>query len=269
MYLDPRYSSIAELAEKYNLDPGFVEKILSMPFDEVVGLINRWAGNRPEEVSPEVLFQKMCNQLRIIQLEVDEAKNNLDNCNFSGLRDDIADIKFTAAGLAHWAMVANSTSDEIEVCLSNLTKFDDSAAAAEKSCQKYIRAGLVVHIQSMSLPVGNSGDTVQKFAIISSKDQVDNHGKSFPEGKWLKADKFIEPIYLDADKHALKGVVFTPEVPEKTDATDRQVDYLEVYRKAVDLDVDRIFDENPDAETCRAAVKKYSLDLLSIRETPV
>lgn len=83
--------------------------------------------------------------------------------------------------------------DFTEVVRSNMTKFDTNVDEAMLTSDKYKALGVDTYIVPA---VYNLGDV--SFNVIvtkSSKDQVGNDGKEYPEDKWLKSINFQEPMY--------------------------------------------------------------------------
>lgn len=103
-----------------------------------------------------------------------------------------AETKLASAMVELFAMVEFMGLDvhqnQQAVIDSNMSKFDTTLEDAQKSMQKYIDKGIEVEI------VESVYAETTYFIIKSTKDQIVDF-KDYPKGKYLKADKFFEPVY--------------------------------------------------------------------------
>ena len=137
-------------------------------------------------------YDNIESQLKIIESEFKELKDNWDMNNLNGMRDDIGDVLFTVLGLAH--VMGFPADDDLRlICESQFTKFDDSEEAAEKTKQKYLDLG--VETYQIRKQLGSAEDDNFWIVTKSAKDQVGKDGKDYPKDKWLKSTNFKEPEF--------------------------------------------------------------------------
>lgn len=176
-------STIEHYSTTYGLPAGIVSTFLNLNPGEATRVINAIAGNHVATTKAELK-----KQWDIIQAEVNEALDNLNDDNLSGLRDDAMDIVFTGYGLAN-RLGAPADLDYRDVVLSNVCKFDTTEEDAVKTRDKYLAIGVVTTIHR-SLYDGTSF-LVTKVAY----DQIGIDGKKYPGGKWLKSHKWVDCQY--------------------------------------------------------------------------
>lgn len=158
-----------------------------------VATINRIAGR--ERILSTIRLEDYDNiesQLKIIESEFKELKNNWNTNNLNGMRDDIGDVLFTVLGLAH-VMGFPADEDLRLICESQFTKFDASEEAAEQTKQKYLDLG--VETYQIRKQLGSAEDDNFWIVTKSAKDQVGKDGKDYPKDKWLKSTNFKEPEF--------------------------------------------------------------------------
>ncbi len=158
------------------------------PMQQKVALLNNIAGK-----GATTDWTSIHRQWQLVQSELAEAKVSIEKKDFHGLRDDIADVLVTALGLAHLIGV-DAEADFNAVIEALFTRFDTSPEDAEKTHLKYADMDIATHTH-----IHRSGEMVY-YVTISSVDQKDVHGESYPKGKFLKSYKHRKEIM--------------PEVPE-------------------------------------------------------
>ena len=136
------------------------------------------------------------HQFRIIRLEIDEMLESIELGNLERLRDDVADVLFTAYGMAA-RLGFPADLDFQEVCRSNFTKFDKTREDAEETAAKYLEKGVETYY------TGRPHEDTMLFVTFSAKDQVGNDGKHYPKGKWLKSIHFEEPNFTPLQLEAV------------------------------------------------------------------
>ena len=152
------------------------------PMQKKVALLNNIAGK-----GPTTDWSSIRRQWQLVHSELMEADASIKEQDFHGLRDDIADVLVTALGLAHLIGV-DAEADFNAVMEALFTRFDTTHADARKTHQKYLDIGIETHIHEH-----HNGDSVY-FVTISSKDQIDSKGESYPKGKFLKSFRYRKEI---------------------------------------------------------------------------
>lgn len=143
-------------------------------------------------------WEDAAKQLRLIQEEVNEMAEAVAAKNLEALRDSIGDTLVTTYGMAH-RMDIDADSDMVIIQDSNLSKFDTTLDAAEQSRVKYTEQDIETYIYTTTAIV--KGVETDLFIIKSAKEQLDHNGNTIPKGKFLKADKFCDPVLTaDADE---------------------------------------------------------------------
>lgn len=158
-----------------------------------VATINRIADRETIDTPPGPKdYDNIESQLKIIESEFKELKDNWDMDNLNGMRDDIGDVLFTVLGLAH--VMGFPADDDLRlICESQFTKFDASEEAAEQTKQKYLDLG--VETYQIRKQLGSAEDDNFWIVTKSAKDQVGKDGKDYPKDKWLKSTNFKEPEF--------------------------------------------------------------------------
>lgn len=185
-------TSIEQMSKEYNLPTSLLKLFLNESHGEAVTRINGLAG---KFVAPNVSHLEA--QVLLIQHEVQELADSVNARDYLTIRDDIADIKFTAEGMATRMGMEHTAEDEAEVVASNLTKFDRTEELALQTKAKYLSKGIETDFIISHVGVPATGETIEMYVTLSSKDQLDNTGKFVPADKWLKSINFVEPIYRD------------------------------------------------------------------------
>ena len=158
-----------------------------------VATINLIAGRETITTPPGPKdYDNIESQLKIIESEFLELKDNWRMKNLNGMRDDIGDILFTVLGLAH--VMGFPADDDLRlICESQFTKFDASEESAEQTKQKYLLLG--VETYQIRKQLGSAEDDNFWIVTKSAKDQIGKDGKDYPKDKWLKSVNFKEPVF--------------------------------------------------------------------------
>lgn len=147
---------------------------------EKVSQLNACIGNEVQYVIED--WQKLENQVMLIQSEFNELLDGLVNRDITEIRDAIADVLVTTYGLAY-LMNVNADEDMDKVHTSNMSKFCIDMAEVDATRQKYADLGIETDVRE--------ADRV--FAVVSAKEQLDHKGETMPKGKLLKSVNFFEP----------------------------------------------------------------------------
>ncbi len=130
--------------------------------------------------------------LKVLTSEFNELTKNVNEQNFSGIADDIADLLFTTFGFAYASgHLENVQENFYRVCEGQYGKFDTNSSDAETTRKKYTDKGIVVHTDV----VKHGGVT---FWVCKSSIEQPEPGRDvpMPAGKWLKSYKFVEPVMI-------------------------------------------------------------------------
>lgn len=190
-------SSTAALATTYGLSQEVVDHFTSLNHFEATKLINEMAGNHLAQTIDE-----MVAQLGLIKAELlKELEPGVHERNLFEIRDGIADVVFTAFGLASRGGI-DAHSDYVHPILSNVCKFDTTIEDAELTKQKYLALEVETIYVEYSLTLA-SGNVVNFYVTKVAGNQAGNDGRHYPEGKWLKSHKWVDCQYDPIDESTL------------------------------------------------------------------
>ncbi len=152
------------------------------PMQSKVALLNNIAGK-----TATTDWSLIRRQWQLVESELNEAKDSINNKDFHGLRDDIADVLVTALGLAHLIGV-DAEADFNAVFEALLTRFDMTEEDSEKTMKKYTDMGIRTHIHV------HKTESQTFYVTKSSLDQFDYKGEFYPKDKFLKSFQYRQEV---------------------------------------------------------------------------
>ena len=147
-----------------------------------VSELNRLIGNTIcDPVDPD--WAALAAQLSLIQEEFQELVDAIQQCDFTEVRDAVADVLVTTYGLAYRAGI-DADADMDEVHASNMSKFCKTREEAIHTAHKYEKLGVMCSYRQPATGI---------TAVVSAQDQTGKDGKFYPAGKLLKSINVKEP----------------------------------------------------------------------------
>lgn len=193
--------------------PAIVEEVQTQPQEQIVqdfspntffqyvGMFNETAGNFDGiRQDTSLLFQKLKDQLAVLQSEVQEMQDALDAGDAVEVLDAAIDIDFVNTGLLQMLYIAGFAVPEAAelVCYNNLDKFplvpseDEPSTIVEDTIAKYAEKGIEVAVSKKKMY--NPADGAFEVYIF----------KNAKTGKVLKPFGFEEVEIADAVPQVIK-----------------------------------------------------------------